>query len=241
MQMLETFEVARKINSKWSLVAFAISALLAIVGFLLRKRGKKTGFALTAVFVIALLIAILGLAPIVAPYYIMSRSIYRVRAIVLDVQKLPVDDANVTSSMGGEPKRVAGGWEFDIPAAAKPDDGKLTIYASLPSAFLTGRVEVRLAADFNPLATVQLARDTSARVRGVVVARSGHPVSGAKIGVVGYASEAVITPANGDFNLVAHAAEGQQTELVVQKAGFLPTRKWCQAGEDHAQTIILDQ
>jgi hypothetical protein len=40
------------------------------------------------------------------------------------------DGVEVWSSLGGEPKRVSGGWQFDIPNASKPKDGKLSIYAS---------------------------------------------------------------------------------------------------------------
>jgi hypothetical protein len=57
---------------------------------------------------------------------------------------MPVDEAKVTSSIGGEPKKVDGGWEFDIPQGNKPTDGKLTIYAEVRSAFLTGKSDVVL-------------------------------------------------------------------------------------------------
>ena len=46
-------------------------------------------------------------------------ALYRVRVTVLNPQQQPINDAKVTSSMGGEPKKVEGGWQFDIPAASQ--------------------------------------------------------------------------------------------------------------------------
>lgn len=53
-------------------------------------------------------------------------AIYRVRVTVIDPQRVPVEDAKVWSTVGGEPKKVAGGWQFDIPGASLPGDGKVT-------------------------------------------------------------------------------------------------------------------
>jgi hypothetical protein len=38
-------------------------------------------------------------------------SLYRVRVIVISPDQIPVEDAKVWSSFGGEPKKVAGGWQ----------------------------------------------------------------------------------------------------------------------------------
>ena len=53
-----------------------------------------------------------------------SRGVYRVRIIVLDPNKQPVNDAHVSSSTGGELKKVSENWEFDLAPEAKPADGK---------------------------------------------------------------------------------------------------------------------
>jgi hypothetical protein len=86
-------------------------------------------------------------------------AIYRVRVTVVGPQGTPVDDAKVWSSMGGEPKKVAGGWQFDIPAASRPANGKLTVWASLDAAFLKGSQEVQLDADHNPAVSIPLGTD----------------------------------------------------------------------------------
>ena len=142
--------------------------------------------------------------------------------------------------MGGEPKRVSGGWEFDIPAAGKPADGKLVVYAAVPQAFLKGQSETLLAGDMSPVTTVPLSKDTSAMVRGRILSSSGEPVSGAHVGLVGYPSETVETSGDGNFILSAHAADNQQVQLYADKVGYEPATKWCPAG-DFPNTIVMNR
>ena len=127
---------------------------------------------------------------------------------------------SVWSSMGGEPKKVAGGWQFDIPSESKPTDGNLTIYATVRAAFLVGQSQVLLAVDHHPSVTVKLIRDQTATIRGIVSDSQGRSLSGVRVHIVGYASEAVITGEDGNFVLAAHAAEGQQVELHAEKSGL---------------------
>ena len=87
---------------------------------------------------------------------------------MLGLDKQPVDDARVTSSNGGEPKKIEGGWEFDIPPQSRPADGKLTLFASEKNAFLVGNSTLVLDEDYFPAVEIQLEHDTSAIVRGVV-------------------------------------------------------------------------
>ena len=122
--------------------------------------------------------------------------------------------------MGGEPKKVARGWQFDIPAAARPADGKLTIWASLDAAYLKGSQEVRLAGDRNPGVTIRLDSDKTAAVRGLVTERSGRAIAGARVSVAGYESEAAVTQAGGNFVLPAHAAPTQNVLLHAEADGY---------------------
>lgn len=235
--MAKLFQTAAGISNQWSLAAFAIAAILY---FVLKRRGKVPAIAWACIVAIVLV----GLAPILASVYIekarLPDPIYRVRVTVLDPQRVPVDDAKVWSSMGGEVKKVAGGWQFDIPAASKPADGKLTVYTAVPSAFLTGSQELQLADDRNPAVAVQLAKDASATVRGIVVDGSGQAIAGARVSVVGYESEAVVTQAGGNFLLPAHAASGQQVQLHAERAGYAAATQWHPAGDEPA-TLVLDR
>lgn len=237
--MSKLFETAAGISNQWSLAAFAIAAVLY---FLLRRRGTVPPIAWACIIAIL----ILGLVPILSSVYLektrivdQGSAIYRVRVTVLDTRQIPVEDAKVWSSMGGEAKKVAGGWQFDVPAASKPVDGKLTVYSSNESAFLTGKRELQLAEDRNPAITVQLAKDSSATVRGIVVDGSGKAVPGARVGVVGYEKESVMTQAGGNFIVPAHVASGQQVRLHAEKGGRA-ANQYHPAGEEPA-TIVLDR
>jgi hypothetical protein len=229
--MRSIMEVAAKISTPWSLAAFAIAAILA----LLQRRGKIPSIAWAAVIAIVLL----GLIPILAPAYLESRGLYRVRVIVLDEQRMPVNDAKVTCSVGGEPKKVEGGWEFDVPAVSRPTTGRLAVYAAVPAAFLGGSAEISLADDFNPVVTVNVARDRSARVRGTVVTREMKALDGVYVSVSGYPGERVTT-VGGGFDLPAHAASGQQVQLHAEIPGYKPSSLWVPAG-DTAVTIVLER
>src|SRR5262249_51751314 len=134
-----------------------------------------------------------------------------------------------------EPKRVNGGWQFDIPSASKPKDGKISIFASKKSAFLTGRTDLTLADDFNPAIIVELRRDDSAKVGGQVLDAGNRGVAGARVFVVGYESEGIITKDGGNFELPAHAAVGQQTLLYAEKPGYRPVRLNHAAGDNSAE------
>lgn len=164
-------------------------------------------------------------------------TIYRVRVIILDAHKTPVENARVWSSLGGEPMKVQGGWQFVIPAATKPSDGKVTFYGAVDSAFLTGQCEWTLADDFSPAVTIPLANARSAMVRGIVEDYGQLAISGVRVSVIGFPTEAQMTEASGNFSLPAHAAEGQQVQLHAEKPGYLGTSPWCAAGD--AQCIVL--
>lgn len=85
-----------------------------------------------------------------------SITLYKVRVTVLDPGELPVENSQIRSSLGGELKKVAGGWELDIPSSNKPADGRLTLYALTPDSSLRGLVDLRLEADPNLTATIHL-------------------------------------------------------------------------------------
>ncbi len=163
--------------------------------------------------------------------------VYRVRVIVIDPDKRSVNDAKLTSSLGGEAMKVEGGWQFVVPHSKS---STIRFYAEVPSAFLRGEAELRLAADSSPSVTVQLARSTSAMVRGIVTTERGQALSGTKVSVIGYGNESVTAAADGSFVLPAHAADGQQVQLHAEKTGYRPVTQWHPAG-DFAATLVLDR
>lgn len=217
-----------KIATPWNLAAFA----LAVVLFLVLKIGTRK-IPPAAWIVIVVLVAL----PIGASVYseIISRTaIYRLRVTVVDPQGVPVEDAKVWSSFGGEPKNVAGGWQFDIPDASKPKAGKLSVFALKESAFLIGKADFSLGNDSNPAIVINLKRDDSARVRGQVVDKKNRAISGARVFVVGYEAEAIVTKDGGNFELPAHAALNQQVLLHAEKSGYPAAKLWHPAGDTPA-------
>ena len=113
----------------------------------------------------------------------------------------------------------------------------MTVFASVPSAFQRGRMDVVLAADYNPNVQVLLARESGARLRGIVVDQSGRSVAGARVSIVGYGREGVITELDGGFELPAHAADGQQVEVHVEK-GRRAMNRWQLAGDSPVRFVL---
>src|SRR5262245_16614639 len=179
-------------------------------------------------------------------YFNRNDRIYRVRATVVNERGVPVDNerlapevqVKVWSSAGGEPKQVAGGWQFDIPASTKPLDGKVTFYAEQSTAFLEGRADLRLDEDFNPTVTIKLVHDTSAEVGGQVTDTKGRTIAGARVFVTGYESEAMITKEGGAFKLPAHAAVNQFVEVVAEKPGVGVGRRNHLAGDTQLRLVL---
>jgi hypothetical protein len=209
-------EIASHITHPGTAAVFA--AVLAAYAFSLaiRKKQSRVTWFLVAV------ILLLGLAPLLASTYLQSRGLYIVRVFVLGIDKQPVDDASLTSSNGGEPKKIQGGWEFDIPPQSRPADGKLKLFASVKNAFLSGNSTLVLDKDYFPTVEIRLQQDTSTVVRGNVIDDHGRSVAGARVSISGY-SDSVVTNEDGNFVLPAHAADGQIVQVRAQKGQFVAT------------------
>ena len=105
-------------------------------GRLGRLAVKSSGGA--AAFVLVLVWWLSPLSPVE------SADVVRLRVLVLGPGGNPVEDAEVSTSVGGERKQAADGWEFAIPFSSLPADGKVTVHAEKETAFLSGSSEVRL-------------------------------------------------------------------------------------------------
>src|SRR5215475_1614484 len=198
------WSVVSAISNPFNLAAYALAVVLILV---LKTRQKDRSIPPVAWAVVVLLVFVptsfsLYQEIIKAKSIEASKdTIYRVRITVLNDLKLPIENARVWSSIGGEPMKVAGGWHFEIPAAKRPQDGKLTIFASQEEAYLKGSYELQLNTDYNPAVVIRLERDASAKIRGQLVDSRGRAVAGARVSVVGYGDESVITKEGGNFEL----------------------------------------
>ena len=132
-----------------------------------------------------------------------SVTIYRVRITVLNPQQNPVDSAELRSSLGGEFKKTAGGWELDIPSINKPADGKLTIYASELGTSRKGHISLILDEDPTPSSTIQLHDDASAFISVVVYVADadGGPVEGIVLSSKGEGPPTEPTDKRGQTNI----------------------------------------
>lgn len=147
--------------------------------------------------------------------------IYQLRVTVISPQRVPIDDAKVTTNVGGEPSRVTGGWQFDIPDAKLPRSRQIKVFVEHPASFTRGDAIVTFGEQRVLATEVVLAKDTSAQVRGIVVDKTGRAVSGARVSVVGFDDEGVVTHADGGFILSAHAAEGETVRLHAEKGRWV--------------------
>jgi hypothetical protein len=234
MRLLESaLMVASRINNPVAVVAFV--SVIALSAFWLVPRAKRTKIAK----ILLVGVIFLGSLPLAAHVYLESRGIYHIRAIILGQDGSPVEDAEVTCSIGGEPKRVRGGWEFDIPSQTRPVDGKVVLFASKKSAFLTGSTPIVLGRDYYPTVTVQLISDNSAMIRGVVVDGHNRAVAGATVSISGFADVAMTDEA-GNFALPAHAADGQIVRIRVQK-GTLITSQSVPAGRTPVELMLIQR
>lgn len=206
----KALEIASHITHPVTTAAFAL--VFAASALALALRAKKPRLA----WILAAGLIALGLAPLAASTFLQSRGVYRVRVVVLGPDQSLVEDAHVSSSSGGEPKKVESGWEFDIPPQTRPADGKVVLFASVKNAFLTGRSTLVLAQDYYPTTTIQLTADTSALLRGVVVDEHRKSVAGATVSIIGY-TDVATTDNMGNFVLPAHAAERQIVQVRAQK------------------------
>jgi len=199
----------------------AIGLVFMVIMFLSVRRAKKS-IAISLLSILAIGVILACLAPLAAQVFLQSRGLYRVRVIAMDPDRLPAADSKVTSSIGGEPKKTDAGWEFDIPPQSRPADGKVTFYASVKGAFLSGNSTLVLEKDYFPTVQIQLGRDTSAKLWGTVVDDSRRSVAGAQVSIAGY-SDIAVTDVMGNFTLPAHAADGQIVVVRAQKGKLATT------------------
>lgn len=234
MSFERALKIASQIHEPVSVAAFV--AVLMTYPLIKIVKSRMQPQAKWLLGFLALAILILGLAPIASSTFLKSRGIYRVRVVVLGPDKLPVEDAQVNSSSGGEAKKIEGGWEFDIPLETRPADGKEVLVASVRSAFLTGSSTVVLAEDYYPTATIQLTHDTSAKIRGIVEDERRRSVAGATVWIIGY-GDSTLTDSMGNFVLPAHAADGQIVQIRALKQGMVGNQS-APAGAGPVEIIV---
>jgi hypothetical protein len=240
------------VNSIWSIAAFAIAAVIAVMRIVAasptggKRRGKAAPAALShsIVWPVVIVICLLGALPIIANTYLESRriqqqSLFRIRVTVLDPQGNPISGVTLRTTASNETTATAdGAGVVTIPAGALPADRKVTIFADLESAFLHGRTGVQLADDPNPSVTIEIKSSRDATVTGLVQDDQGRGVAGATVHVLG--GDSGETSTTGTFTLKANAAVGQTVGLHVEKKGYAAVDQDHPAGREPA-TLVLSK
>jgi hypothetical protein len=164
---------------------------------------------------------------------------YKIRVTALDLQKRPVEDAMIWSSPKGEVNKVSGAWELIVPAATLPPEKKVTISIRTEVPPLFRQVDLQIA-DKSELATsVQLERDRSSDVHGLVVDEDDRPIPDATVKVQGYTGEPTKTGANGAFKFPANWGRNEQVYLSIEKVGYKSISEYPHLAGEEAAYVIL--
>jgi hypothetical protein len=244
-----TFAPERLPEYKQRILAFLSAALAGFFGYFLTGSigikltalRTKLGVAKVdaaggcALFVLVLLWWLSPFAPVST-----GAGVVAVRVTVLGIDKMPTEEAQVWSSVGGEAKKVTGGWEFEIPLSKLPANQKLTVYATQKSAYLKGQREITVAEGKPIPVSIQLEREISAQVKGTVSDPAGKPLAGATVNIVG-SSGSTITDTKGFFSLQANAAWGEEVRLRVSKAGYETVDQYHPAGDVPAYVVLQSE
>jgi hypothetical protein len=219
---------AAGVSTTIGLVAFAIAVVLILI--LWQRRGKTPPILWGALIIVGLL----ALTPLLAETLLAwagQHSLYRLRVTVLGSDGLPTRPDSIWSNLGGEPQGVAGGWLFVIPRAAMPQSGKIVVYASSAAICEKGLAAETLAGDPNPQVTLQLVRDTSELILGIVRDDQNRTVAGAQVFVEGRGDREVVTTNSvGAFRLPAYATRCEQVRVSAQAAGYEPSTEYVYPG-----------
>ena len=95
-----------------------------------------------------------------------SSDVAAVRITVLGLDNMPVENSEIRSSIGGETKKVNGGWELEIAESKLPDNRKIIIYANQND--LKGQSEISVVGGKTTTASIQLKQNSSAQTKDSV-------------------------------------------------------------------------
>jgi hypothetical protein len=206
----KAIELASRIRDARTITVFLGLFVVMSLFYAIRKRSRVA-------WILPPTILVLGIASLTAETYLASRGLYHIRIVVLDQDREPIDDAQITSSIGGEIKKGERNWELDIRPQSKPSDGRVTFYASIGNSYLSGESTAILGKDYHPLVKIQLRPVPSTTLRGYVIDDRGRSVAGAVVSIPGYPKELGTTDQMGSFSIDSHAARNQFITVRAEK------------------------
>jgi hypothetical protein len=117
--MLRFLESATRLGLPVTLASLAIAAV--IYWFARRNGQAPPGAAWVAIGAFSLL----GVGTLGASVFALMP--YHIHVKVLGPEGKLLETARVWSTAGGDPRRLADGWELDVPSSGRPQDGKLLV------------------------------------------------------------------------------------------------------------------
>ena len=163
---------------------------VAVIGLIIWAAQTTKQKVLPALLLVAaVVLALLGWITVRQPS---EQPDYRGRVTVVSPDDNPVDDAHVRSNLGGEAKKVEGGWEIDLPSESAKGH-KLTAYAEVQNRGWSGNADLDFGDDHSPPLKVFLKETGELPVRGTVLDVTGRSVPNAQITVIGFGEEGVST------------------------------------------------
>jgi hypothetical protein len=207
-------------------IALAGFALAGAIFWFARRSGEipPAAWAAIGLFSVLGVAALAGYARTLMPYHIL--------VTVLGADGKPLESAMVWSTAGGEPRKAPQGWELDVPASARPADGKLLVWASTDRKDATHSKVVMLSTDtHNAAVTIPTGEDKNATLAGQVLDNQGQAVGEVWLSMAGYADQSVVTNDDGRFSLAAHAAPGEDVLMLVTVGRNPVETRWERAGD----------
>lgn len=164
--MSELFQAASRIDNAWSLAAFGVAAVVYIV---LRRKGKVPVLGWISILILVLVATLSAAFLDTIRIKAHATSLYRVRLTALGPDGAPVENAKIWSSVGGEPKRVSGGWEFEILVSVVPSDGRISFFAAAPPTYGPTQEDLVVNGDYSRTEVLHFTKAEQASIRGIVI------------------------------------------------------------------------
>jgi hypothetical protein len=246
--MEKLFEIASRVSTPLALAGVVVIALFLVCRDIVKKlnipknrsydvvtRVIKSFFVLG---ILALAFGLLGYAIRVFSSEVWKNSIYRVRVVVLDAKSQPVSDARIASAPDGKQKQSGTEYEIELSDSNLPKDRKLRVWATREDGIFAGTAETVLKDDYNPLLTIRLGHETSARIKGQLYDEDGQAIVGT-VYLENYPEEKTKTDIQGRFDLPAHAAPNEFVHLFVDANGYQSWNDVLPAGGESPAKIVL--
>lgn len=203
--------------------------------------GKRQAISWSLVVaVVSVVICVAAWRWPVAPKSSVSDSqpqIYSIRVQVLDPEGNPMSAATIRGDVQNEPQRTPDGWwEFEVPLAKVPYDGRITLWAEADG-WRGGSQTVLLGADPNPTVAISLLPPES-RLAGNVESTAGSGIEGATVTATDVAIVSTVTDLHGRFQLTLPVPRDTQVRIRAEHPDFDGVQNFCYSGRDQCSLVM---